>query len=206
MQQSGRAGRDDLPGIPHRETFQDRAGMAIENRRGKLASENFDRRRRAQLLGGAAARPESQRRHAGTLGWLSEPFALRGRDAAAKSRFTSFPAAMPGWSGSATGRSLWGWPSTNESWAASAAPSSYSRECWPQNPHLKEIITRSDSAAELRSVYPVHFPSRRCVADGALLVGDAARVSEPVTGEGIYFAMRSGLLAAETIDLALRRG
>jgi flavin-dependent dehydrogenase len=31
-------------------------------------------------------------------------------------------------------------------------------------------------------------------------------VSEPVTGEGIYFAMRSGLLAAETIDFALRRG
>ena len=74
-----------------------------------------------------------------------------------------------------------------------------------QNPHLKEILTRSDSPAELRSVYPVHFPSRRRVADGALLVGDAARVSEPVSGEGIYFAMRSGLLAAETTGLALRR-
>ena len=78
--------------------------------------------------------------------------------------------------------------------------------CCPQNPHLKKIIERSDGAAELRSVYPVYFPPRRCVADGALLVGDAARVSEPVTGEGIYFAMRSGLLAAESIDLALRRG
>ncbi len=75
-----------------------------------------------------------------------------------------------------------------------------------RNPHLKEIIDRCDSVAELRSVFPVHFPARRCVADGALLVGDAARVSEPVTGEGIYFALRSGLLAAETIDLAFRRG
>ena len=75
-----------------------------------------------------------------------------------------------------------------------------------QNPRLKEIIERSNGAAELSSVYPVYFPKRRCVADGALLVGDAARVSEPVTGEGIYFAMRSGLLAAESIDLALRRG
>ena len=81
---------------------------------------------------------------------------------------------------------------------ASAAPSSCSTEVLAQNPHLKEIIERSDSASELRSVYPVYFPPRRCVADGALLVGDAARVSEPVTGEGIYFAMRSGLLAAET--------
>jgi flavin-dependent dehydrogenase len=75
-----------------------------------------------------------------------------------------------------------------------------------QNPHLKEIIERSNGADELQSVYPVYFPKRRCVAEGALLVGDAARVSEPVTGEGIYFAMRSGLLAAESIDLALRRG
>lgn len=74
-----------------------------------------------------------------------------------------------------------------------------------QNPHLKEIIERSNSATELRSVYPVYFPQRRCVAAGALLVGDAARVSEPVTGEGIYFAMRSGLLAAESIDTALRQ-
>jgi flavin-dependent dehydrogenase len=76
----------------------------------------------------------------------------------------------------------------------------------PCNPHLKDIAKRSESVSELRSVYPVYFPSRRCFGDRALLVGDAARVSEPVTGEGIYFALRSGLLAAETIDLALRKG
>ena len=75
-----------------------------------------------------------------------------------------------------------------------------------QNPHLKVILERSDTVTEFRSVYPVYFPARRAVADGALLVGDAARVSEPVTGEGIYFAMRSGLLAAENIDLAFQRG
>ena len=74
-----------------------------------------------------------------------------------------------------------------------------------QNTYLKEIIERSNGAAQLSSVYPVYFRKRRSVTDHALLVGDAARVSEPVTGEGIYFAMRSGLLAAETIDLALRQ-
>lgn len=73
-----------------------------------------------------------------------------------------------------------------------------------QNTRLKEIIERSNGSAELSSVYPVYFSKRRCVTDHALLVGDAARVSEPVTGQGIYFAMRSGLLAAEAIDLALR--
>ncbi len=75
-----------------------------------------------------------------------------------------------------------------------------------KNPHLKAILARCAGAAELRSVYPVYFPPRRRFADHALLVGDAARVSEPITGEGIYFAMRSGMLAAETIDFALRRG
>ncbi|HKY09359.1 MAG TPA: hypothetical protein VJQ55_13995, partial [Candidatus Binatia bacterium] len=65
--------------------------------------------------------------------------------------------------------------------------------------------SRSDTA-ELRSVYPVYFPPRRSVADHALLAGDAARVSEPITGEGIYFALRSGWLAAESVHAALRRG
>lgn len=76
----------------------------------------------------------------------------------------------------------------------------------PHNPFLRDILERSEIMSELRSVYPVYFPSRRCYGDRALLVGDAARVSEPVTGEGIYFAMRSGLMAAETVDRALRRG
>lgn len=76
----------------------------------------------------------------------------------------------------------------------------------PRNPFLREILQRSERPSEARSVYPVYFPERRCYADAVLLVGDAARVSEPVTGEGIYFAMRSGLIAAEAVDGALRRG
>jgi menaquinone-9 beta-reductase len=79
-------------------------------------------------------------------------------------------------------------------------------EVLPRNPYLADILQRSARASELRSVYPVYFPPRRSIGERALLVGDAARVSEPVTGEGIYFAMRSGLLAAKTIDLAFRCG
>jgi geranylgeranyl reductase family protein len=75
-----------------------------------------------------------------------------------------------------------------------------------RNPHLKAILGRRVGPAEVRSVYPVYFPARRPVTDGALLAGDAARVSEPVTGEGIYFAMRSGLLAAKSADRAFRTG
>ncbi len=37
-----------------------------------------------------------------------------------------------------------------------------------------------------------------------LLVGDAAGLADPFLGEGIYYAVRSGLLAAEALDEALR--
>ena len=39
---------------------------------------------------------------------------------------------------------------------------------------------------------------------GVFLVGDAARVVEPFTGEGIYYALRSGELAAAALLAALR--
>jgi len=73
----------------------------------------------------------------------------------------------------------------------------------PQNPWLKEML-RNGSVSEMRSTYPVYFPPRRAYADGVLLVGDAARVSEPVTGEGIYFALKSGVFAARTVDEAFQ--
>jgi geranylgeranyl reductase family protein len=77
--------------------------------------------------------------------------------------------------------------------------------CLTQNPHLKEVLARSERVGAIRSTYPVYFPPRRSYADGVLLVGDAARVSEPVTGEGIYFALKSGVLAARSIDQAFQR-
>jgi geranylgeranyl reductase family protein len=40
--------------------------------------------------------------------------------------------------------------------------------------------------------------------ENLFLVGDAARVVEPFTGEGIYYAMRSGELAAKTIAKIIR--
>ena len=76
-------------------------------------------------------------------------------------------------------------------------------KCLPKNPFLKDLLQRSTEISSFRSAYPVYFSRRRCYADRALLVGDAARVSEPVTGEGIYFAMHSGLLASEVITEAL---
>ena len=50
-----------------------------------------------------------------------------------------------------------------------------------------------------RTIAPLARASLPAVANGLFLVGDAARVVEPFTGEGIYYALRSGELAAEAI-------
>jgi flavin-dependent dehydrogenase len=53
---------------------------------------------------------------------------------------------------------------------------------------------------------PFDLPVRTAVADGALLVGDAAGYYDPFTGQGIYRALRGAAAASEVANLALRRG
>lgn len=53
---------------------------------------------------------------------------------------------------------------------------------------------------------PFDWPSRRTVADGVVLIGDAAGYYDPLTGQGIYRALRSAELAVAVIDGALRAG
>jgi geranylgeranyl reductase family protein len=51
-------------------------------------------------------------------------------------------------------------------------------------------------SGEWQSMSPIHRkPARILAADGLFLAGDAARVVEPFTGEGIYYAMQTGALA-----------
>lgn len=78
--------------------------------------------------------------------------------------------------------------------------------CVQENQNLKKVLGDSERVSIVRSTYPVYFPPRRCFADNLILVGDAARVSEPVTGEGIYFALRSGVLGGDALHEALCRG
>ncbi|MCP2276143.1 geranylgeranyl reductase family [Nocardia amikacinitolerans] len=53
--------------------------------------------------------------------------------------------------------------------------------------------------------FRLDFSPDRCVADGILLVGDAAGLVNPFTGEGISYALESGRTAAEVVDRALVR-
>ncbi|NML52519.1 geranylgeranyl reductase family protein [Streptomyces sp. R302] len=53
---------------------------------------------------------------------------------------------------------------------------------------------------------PCDFDPERCSAGALVLVGDAARLVDPLSGEGIDTALESGALAADMIERALAAG
>src|SRR5437660_8337532 len=55
-----------------------------------------------------------------------------------------------------------------------------------------------------RTITPLTRSPVPCGHENVLFVGDAARVVEPFTGEGIYYALRSGELAAAAIGKIIR--
>lgn len=86
----------------------------------------------------------------------------------------------------------------------------------PKAPKLRDDyqIFRSESpwlreATEIRTKgYGVPFGGFRTKLQGpsVLLVGDAAEVTDPFTGEGIYYAFRTAELGAEAMSAHLREG
>jgi flavin-dependent dehydrogenase len=55
-----------------------------------------------------------------------------------------------------------------------------------------------------RTITPLTRSPVPCARENLLFIGDAARVVEPFTGEGIYYALRSGELAADAITKIIR--
>src|SRR6266481_5946867 len=55
-----------------------------------------------------------------------------------------------------------------------------------------------------RTITPLTRAPVPCAHENLLFVGDAARVVEPLTGEGIYYALRSGELAASAVAKIVR--
>jgi geranylgeranyl reductase family protein len=85
----------------------------------------------------------------------------------------------------------------------------YRRDFFAELERFPGLAGRFDAGRLVRGVLatgPFAQWARASVADGALLVGDAADFFDPFTGQGIYGALRGAELAAATLVRALRSG
>jgi geranylgeranyl reductase family protein len=74
------------------------------------------------------------------------------------------------------------------------------------HPLTRKRMARASLAAGLWATGPMACRASDCIADGVLLVGDAAGFYDPFTGEGIGMALRGAELAAGVLARALERG
>ena len=73
-----------------------------------------------------------------------------------------------------------------------------------QLPHLARRLASARRVAPLSSMGPLAYRVTPPREGGVLFVGDAAGFYDPFTGEGIFTALRSAELAADTLVTALR--
>ena len=75
-----------------------------------------------------------------------------------------------------------------------------------QLPHLARCLAGARPVAPVQAMGPLAYEVLPPRHGGVLLVGDAAGFYDPFTGEGVFSALRSAELAAETAVRALRAG
>jgi geranylgeranyl reductase family protein len=73
-------------------------------------------------------------------------------------------------------------------------------------PRVREVLQGARPLNAIRVLGPLACRARRVAGDGFLLVGDAASYYDPMTGEGVYQALRGAELAAKTVVDALSNG
>jgi flavin-dependent dehydrogenase len=73
-------------------------------------------------------------------------------------------------------------------------------------PRLREQVGAWTRESPYRVTGPLGFASHRVVAERTLLAGDAALQIEPITGQGMFFALRTAGVAAQEAASALEHG
>jgi len=69
-----------------------------------------------------------------------------------------------------------------------------------QNPHFRNLDIKPEPIEPLQSAHPLRAPMNIPAQNGVFLVGDALRVTEPFTGQGILFALRTAEIVAKSIS------
>jgi flavin-dependent dehydrogenase len=80
------------------------------------------------------------------------------------------------------------------------------RETLAADPMLRERFARARRVAPVVCLGPLAVDARAAGLPGLLLAGDAAGFIDPMTGDGLRFAMRGGELAARAALHALETG
>lgn len=75
-----------------------------------------------------------------------------------------------------------------------------------EDPEVRALLDGAVPTSELAACGPLRVTPRDVVADGALLVGDAAGYVDAITGEGVTMALHTAKLAARVIGRALSTG
>jgi flavin-dependent dehydrogenase len=85
-------------------------------------------------------------------------------------------------------------------------PAEYFERAVDGCPRLRARLAGAQRIEPVRGVGPLACTTSRQVFDGAALVGDAAGYVDPMTGEGVYTALRGAELLAESLESALHAG
>jgi flavin-dependent dehydrogenase len=74
------------------------------------------------------------------------------------------------------------------------------------NAWIEQHLAVGQQTGPYRVTGEYSYRSRYCAADGLILAGDAFAFLDPVFSSGVFVALRSGEMAADAVDAALRDG
>lgn len=88
--------------------------------------------------------------------------------------------------------------------AAKESPSAIFERIWRSSPVMVKRMEKAELVLPLQTTSDFSYYNRRYVGKRLLRVGDAAGFMDPIFSAGVFLAMNSGKMAAETIDELLR--
>lgn len=80
------------------------------------------------------------------------------------------------------------------------------RRCIQDNAWIQDHLGTGDSVGEYWVTGEFSYRARHCAADGIVLAGDAFCFLDPVFSSGVFLAFKSGEMAADAVDMALKKG
>ncbi len=74
------------------------------------------------------------------------------------------------------------------------------------NEWIKEHLAEAEQTGEYRITGEYSYRNRYCASEGLVLAGDALGFLDPVFSSGVFLALKSGVMLADEIDIALNAG